>query len=209
MVPAVAVELMGSKQPSPLAASPVAAATPAADELPPLLPASIHSSSPVRPSPAAAEPEEAAAPEETPTGESAPEPESERPRSVVRPVTAAWEKLFEANGAADGGEGSGGSGRGDSHAAHAVDDLLAGLLLDTFEVSLNAVGEHLGAVMAPGVKHDLGNVEKVRQRWEKLGKPKTLRCARAVRAPEPTRQGSDPPRRDEAAASWRWPPARV
>ena len=96
------------------------------------------------------------------TGEST--PAAPRLKSAIGPVVDAWEALLNIE-SEDGEAAQPGS---------IPSELVVGPLLDTFSASLNAIGEHLGAVMAPAVKHDLGNVEKVRARWEGFGRPRTL-----------------------------------
>jgi hypothetical protein len=78
-------------------------------------------------------------------------PEVTRPRSMLHKVTLAW-------AAARGGSG-GSSDAGE--VAEAGDQLRVDSLLEAFRVSLT-VCESFGSLMAPAVKNDLANLEKVR-----------------------------------------------
>ena len=94
---------------------------------------------------------DAAVPSELATDVPASVPEVTRPRSMLHKVTLAW-------AAAQGRSG----GSGDAgEVAEAGDQLRVDSLLEAFRVSLS-VCESFGSLMAPAVKNDLANLEKVR-----------------------------------------------
>jgi len=74
-------------------------------------------------------------------------------------VTLAWRGVLRGDGVGEGG----GEPR-----------LMVDELLEALNVAMS-VCENFGSLMAPAVKNDKANFDKVRSAWEKLAKPPTLR----------------------------------
>jgi len=90
-----------------------------------------------------------------------------RPRSMLHKVTQAWVNTIP-GGSGCGEMPTGSDGRG------AEGTLMVEELLEAFRVAIT-VCETFGPLMAPAVKNDQANNDKVRAAWQKLGRTPTLR----------------------------------